>query len=495
MAEITYIKLDKLNAHPDNPRKDLGDLAELAESIKANGVLQNLTVVPYFSKVHGRVMDGLYTVIIGHRRAAAAKLAGLESVPCVITEMSPDEQVATMLAENMQRNDLSVYEQAKSFQQLSMDFGKTTQEISQMSGFSVATVRSRQKLAELDEKKFKAACNRGATLFDFAELDKVEDPEEKEKCLDAIGTQNFKNVLRSALDSQKTKKKMEKWIQQLEAFATRIEKQGYIGTEVVEMNYYRNYGSWTRDEDVEKPSDADTVRYFFTVSNLQISMYRENISDGTEDEAKKARDEIRAKDDARWERAQEITARHKELRTEFVKNFGASKSCAQIIMRNCVDGMIWEARRNYYSNLDTEDFCELLGIPYDETRRLPDANALKQMKAAQPERVLLLTAYWYMDKYGGYVSHDWNSNYRRYEVNYKDNQELDSLYYFLEELGYERSDEERQMSRGTHEVFGLDKPDAKTTCLLCKAAHPNCDKCCNSCENHCNAWQTCLRED
>lgn len=67
-GQMVYLPVSKLFPHPDNPRKDNGDLTELAESIKANGVLQNLTVVPK--------EDGSYTVIIGHRRLAAAKLAG-----------------------------------------------------------------------------------------------------------------------------------------------------------------------------------------------------------------------------------------------------------------------------------------------------------------------------------------------------------------------------------------------------------------------------------
>lgn len=79
MEKIIMIDIDKIHAHPDNPRKDVGDVTELAESIKEQGIMQNLTVVPYFSKVHNRVMNGLYTVIIGHRRLAAAKKSRLDS--------------------------------------------------------------------------------------------------------------------------------------------------------------------------------------------------------------------------------------------------------------------------------------------------------------------------------------------------------------------------------------------------------------------------------
>ena len=118
MAEIKYIPVSKLWRHPDNPRKDLGDVTELAESIKVNGVLQNLTVVPLIGEITKKWDGESYRVIIGHRRLAAAKLAGLEELPCVVVEMSEREQLSTMLTENMQRSDLTVYEQAQGFQMM-----------------------------------------------------------------------------------------------------------------------------------------------------------------------------------------------------------------------------------------------------------------------------------------------------------------------------------------------------------------------------------------
>ena len=145
---ITYISVDDLVPHPNNPRKDVGDVTELAESIKVNGILQNLTVVP-FEGVGER-----YTVIIGHRRLAAAKQAGLQTVPCVITEMDEREQISTMLLENMQRSDLTVYEQAEGFQMM-FDFGETVASVAEKTGFSQSTVRRRKKLLELDKEKFR----------------------------------------------------------------------------------------------------------------------------------------------------------------------------------------------------------------------------------------------------------------------------------------------------------------------------------------------------
>ncbi|MBO6269431.1 MAG: ParB N-terminal domain-containing protein [Clostridium sp.] len=71
------LPIENLLPHPLNPRKDLGDLTELADSIRAQGVLQNLTVVP-------EPLEGpdKYRILIGHRRHAAAKLAGLTELPC-----------------------------------------------------------------------------------------------------------------------------------------------------------------------------------------------------------------------------------------------------------------------------------------------------------------------------------------------------------------------------------------------------------------------------
>ena len=145
-TNLVEIPLISISPHPQNPRKDLGDLTELAESIRTTGILQNLTVV--------RNEDYTYTVIIGHRRLAAAKLAGLETVPCAVVEMSEDDQLATMLAENMQRSDLTVYEQAEGIQLL-LDRSFSISDIAEKTGFSESTIRRRTKLLELDKEAFK----------------------------------------------------------------------------------------------------------------------------------------------------------------------------------------------------------------------------------------------------------------------------------------------------------------------------------------------------
>lgn len=154
MNTIEQLPVSRLLPHPDNPRKDLGDLTELTESVRENGILQNLTVVSADQVPFVQIPDPQetwYVVIIGHRRHAAAKAAGLETVPCVVTGMDRKTQLSTMLMENVQRNDLTPYEQAQGFHQLSL-LGCSAAEISRRSGFSKKTVLHRIEMAKLDQK-------------------------------------------------------------------------------------------------------------------------------------------------------------------------------------------------------------------------------------------------------------------------------------------------------------------------------------------------------
>ena len=154
IRDIVNIKVESLYPHPENPRKDLGDVSELAESIKKNGIMQNLTVIAGHYEAD-KLVDGGYTLIIGHRRCEAAKVAGLTEVPCRIVEnMSEKEQLSTMLEENMQRSDLTVYEQAQGFQMM-LDLGETEDSIAEKTGFSKRTIRRRLNIAKLDQNVLK----------------------------------------------------------------------------------------------------------------------------------------------------------------------------------------------------------------------------------------------------------------------------------------------------------------------------------------------------
>jgi len=155
MNEIEMLQIEQLRHHPENPRLDLGALSELTASIKANGILQNLTVI---RPDNWKAKDGdIYWVLIGNRRLDAAKAAGLTELPCQIVRMGHTEQIATMLQENMQRSDLTVYEQAKGIQMM-LDLGFTKDQVVERTGFSRATIDRRPAMASL-KSALPSACS------------------------------------------------------------------------------------------------------------------------------------------------------------------------------------------------------------------------------------------------------------------------------------------------------------------------------------------------
>lgn len=319
MAEITNIACRRLHPHPDNPRKELGDLTELAASIKENGIFQNLTVIPghylnsreYIAKCVDEGGDAAaaaaawtpkavwssedYTIIIGHRRAAAAQQAGLFEVPCVVVEMDEREQLQTMMIENMQRSDLTTYEQAQGFQ-LMLDLGDTVEQVASKSGFSQSTIRRRVKLLSLDRDAFRRAELRGATLSDYAELDKIESVEDKNKALEALGTQNFRRVMQEVLENQKWEHRKAEWIADLKKFAIEDPNATYQTHEHV-----TGYSKWNITKDVVVPEDADHVQYFYKVSSGQIDLYKTRDV-AAEDAEKAKRDAAREEEPKRVQR-------------------------------------------------------------------------------------------------------------------------------------------------------------------------------------------------
>lgn len=179
-SSVVMLSRSHLHPHPDNPRKVLGDLEELRESIREHGVMQNLTVIP----VDDNFED--FTILIGHRRFAASE-GILTELPCVIVEdLSDREQIGIMLCENIQRNDLTFVEQAHGFQMM-MDLGDTVESISEKTGFSERTVKHRLEIAKLDQdliNNVEQQTSWQIGIKDYIELEKVKDIKERSKILE-----------------------------------------------------------------------------------------------------------------------------------------------------------------------------------------------------------------------------------------------------------------------------------------------------------------------
>jgi ParB family transcriptional regulator, chromosome partitioning protein len=133
--------IEALRPNPLNPRGELqsAGLEELADSIRAQGVLQPLLVTP------------AGVVVAGHRRLAAARLTGLSEVPVVVRDLDLVQQQEIMLVENLQRQDLSAVEEARAYERLLAD-GHTTAQLARRVGVSSARINARLVLLKLDEQ-------------------------------------------------------------------------------------------------------------------------------------------------------------------------------------------------------------------------------------------------------------------------------------------------------------------------------------------------------
>lgn len=133
------LPLDRIETNPEQPRSNLGDLTELAASIRAKGVLEPLLVrkVP-----HSRG----YQLIAGERRFHAAIEAGLAEVPCIEITADDREAMEVALIENLQRRDLSPFEEAEGYRTLAEKYGHTHEQISTALGKSRSTISESLRL-------------------------------------------------------------------------------------------------------------------------------------------------------------------------------------------------------------------------------------------------------------------------------------------------------------------------------------------------------------
>ncbi|WP_417764521.1 ParB/RepB/Spo0J family partition protein [Shewanella chilikensis] len=142
---LLTLDVDLLQPGKYQPRKDMSPeaLEELAESIKAQGVIQPIVV--------RKISDDKYEIIAGERRWRAAQLAKLDKVPCIVKQVADEAAVAIALIENIQREDLNAMEEAIALNRLIEEFDLTHQQIADAVGKSRATVSNLLRLNGLNE--------------------------------------------------------------------------------------------------------------------------------------------------------------------------------------------------------------------------------------------------------------------------------------------------------------------------------------------------------
>ncbi len=141
---VQTLRLDLVDPNPFQPRQQFDDtgLAELAQSIKTDGILQPIAVRP---------VAGRFQIIAGERRCRAARLAGLAEVPAVVRSTDDNEMLALALIENIQREDLNAIEKAQAYEQLRKALDLSIEQLAARLGQDRSTVSNYLRLLELED--------------------------------------------------------------------------------------------------------------------------------------------------------------------------------------------------------------------------------------------------------------------------------------------------------------------------------------------------------
>ena len=437
---IVMISRERLLPHPKNPRRDLGDLTELAESLKSQGVLQNLTLVPCPED------PDKYYVLIGNRRWAAGELAGLEEFPCRIEENMPEaDQIAVMMSENMQRSDLTIADQAYGVQMM-FDLGETADSIAEKTGLGKSTVYKRRKLGVLDNEKLREAEARGGTLEDYAAVAEIKNEKTRNKLIDAIGTNNFEWKLKVAKDEQE-------WKEQAPLIEKEMKRLG--------VAYDENIYGWERGREtvtevriadftegcLDKKIKADGQTYTWRRSGGTEIRVVKTTPGAKEEQAKKS-----AKEKAVLKRNKalaEITEKAYEMRCDFLRHFSGCKKYKDELYAWAMELFTIGVTR--YLDYSTALLQELTGAGENHLKE-EDISAYLAEHPEQANAVILGCRCEPGPK-AGYFESGWSEMMPHHQKR----KTLDVLYKHLCAIGYQMSDDEKALQDGTHELFKEEK--------------------------------------
>lgn len=431
---ITNIEVTKLLQHPDNPRKNIGDVTELAESIKVRGILQNLTVVP--------AENGLYTVVIGHRRLAAAKQAGLTEVPCAVVEMDYKTQLSTMLLENMQRSDLTVYEQAQGMQMM-FNLGVPVAEIVEKTGFAETTVRKRLKIATLPTEQMQQAVERGGKLEDYVQIADIKDEKERRELLKVVGTRDFEFRLSLAKREQIEAEKTPLVKAELKSIGAKAVKNQIYSTAYERVKQCA-ITDW-KEGTFKKPKNKEELFWEISYGTAYLMRRKAKV------QKKEKKSECEQRIGSANRELKRLTETAYECRVNFVKNFTAVEKHKETIIKWLV----------MFAGCEITDYCTYdrayinSEIGADEKAHYVDAPKWRQF-IAEDKRAPIVVAYALAgdDNRNGYYNNGWYvSNKSKRAPQHRENQSLDRIYECLCELGYEMSETELQLQSGEHELL------------------------------------------
>lgn len=206
------VKIDEIEPNNDQPRKnfDEGTLQELADSIRQHGIIQPLVVVKE---------DNYYKIIAGERRWRAARLAGLNEIPVIVKDYSPQEAIEIALIENIQRDDLDPIEEADAFRRLIDEYGLKQEEAAERVSKSRTAITNSLRLLKLDDRIKQMISENMITAGHGRALLSIEDPQRQYELAmkifdEKLSVRETERIIRNLLKPKTPKKEIDSQIMQ-----------------------------------------------------------------------------------------------------------------------------------------------------------------------------------------------------------------------------------------------------------------------------------------
>lgn len=183
-GRVLFLPVDAIVPNPNQPRSIFTkpELEELADSIRSLGVLQPLTV---------RRRDGQWELVAGERRLRAAKLAGLEQVPCLSVQVDSQSSSLLALVENLQRRDLDFWEEAQALRRLIDTYHLSQEEVARRLGKSQSAIANKLRLLKLSPDVLSLLRQHGATERHARALLRLEHPQQQLEAAERIAAQSL----------------------------------------------------------------------------------------------------------------------------------------------------------------------------------------------------------------------------------------------------------------------------------------------------------------
>ena len=357
--------------------------------------------------------------------------------------MSMNEQIATMIAENMQRADLTIPEQVHGIQMM-LNLGESLEEVQKKTGLSRSTVYHRKAMAALPANELQKSWERGGTLADYIKLEQIRDLQVRTNLLNFIGTSDFNYKLRQAKGRQDFLELLKDVQSLLEPVAKKL-KQKPNKTFWQYIYLYKNCISNIKDAVAKIEADSETDYSFFLDNSKHDYGYLYIYRDVPEPEKVKSPEELarEKKEQARKQRLDSLQALHKsfqELRIAFIREFRETAADLHSVVS------VFLAYACYIDAVDV--MCHVFGSKGESDALI---KMYKKFCVATPAAVMLGVMEMEMEEpYDG-----WNGAF----VEADEDSDPEPYLRLLRKLGYQMSNDEKAYWYGAHELFYKEDED------------------------------------